>query len=429
MPLTPHSTLGWRVAIVGVFLLALLLAWTVWAVIAANSFSGRIAAIRAAGDPASIADLGPKSIPPEQNAAAHLAEVKPQIDAFARDHGQFFKTPVGKSYEDRKAGEPLTSDQLVAIKAVLDNYSELEATISTAMSCDAYASQLDYSVTHEKFSDQLIANQNRTVARFLKWKIDVALAEGRHANAAAHCLDALRLGRLMRSEPAVIGGLVANADTGQAVQLAYHALNASPASDEFHAALDQELARHDDPAFVWMMKSERALEISMLQQELGGIPGLLMNTLGRPMKLHHTAMLDLFEDVLKDAAKPWHVTVSQSPQSAILKSPTGLGVMPDLTQPSIAAAYESTQRALAVTRALRVFNALRRAETSNGTPASIDALDLPKDAITDPFSGESLKAIQSAGRWIIYSVGEDGKDDGGEAGKDYGVGLREEDED
>src|SRR5436309_3306055 len=61
----------------------------------------RIAAIRAAGDPASIADLAPKPIPDDQNAAAYLKRLTPRLDEFAHDNWQFLdKTPLGKAYDN-----------------------------------------------------------------------------------------------------------------------------------------------------------------------------------------------------------------------------------------------------------------------------------------------------------------------------------------
>ena len=43
----------------------------------------KIAAIRAAGDPASIADLAPEPIPADQNAAAIIERIAPRLDEFA----------------------------------------------------------------------------------------------------------------------------------------------------------------------------------------------------------------------------------------------------------------------------------------------------------------------------------------------------------
>src|SRR5688572_8694415 len=139
MPLLPRNrTLRWLL----LFAIATgtaLIGWSLWALYAANSFSGRIAAIRGAGDPASIADLAPKPIPADRDAAAQLAEVAPQVAAFARDHGRFFNTPLGKAYDEaRGRNERATAEQLSAIQTILDRFPEIDDAVTRAAACDLY---------------------------------------------------------------------------------------------------------------------------------------------------------------------------------------------------------------------------------------------------------------------------------------------------
>ena len=53
----------------------------------------------------------------------------------------------------------------------------------------------------------------------------------------------------------------------------------------------------------------------------------------------------------------------------------------------------------------------------------LEDLSLPKAATIDPFSGEPLKLKRTDDGWIIYSVGDNGVDDGGDLayGKDIGL--------
>ncbi|MBA3482205.1 MAG: hypothetical protein H0T51_10360, partial [Pirellulales bacterium] len=76
-----------------------------------NSFSRRIAAIRAAGDPATIADLTPKPISGDDNAAAHLLAAGPRLNDFAKDHGRFLTSPAGVAFDAANdAGEPIAPE-------------------------------------------------------------------------------------------------------------------------------------------------------------------------------------------------------------------------------------------------------------------------------------------------------------------------------
>ena len=74
---------------------------------------------------------------------------------------------------------------------------------------------------------------------------------------------------------------------------------------------------------------------------------------------------------------------------------------------------------------LRAFNALQAYAENNGREASgLADLDLPPEATIDPFSGQPLIVKHTDKGWRIYSVGEDGVDDGGafKDNKDYGLG-------
>ncbi|HEX6963092.1 MAG TPA: hypothetical protein VF175_14580, partial [Lacipirellula sp.] len=187
----------------------------------------------------------------------------------------------------------------------------------------------------------------------------------------------------------------------------------------------QELARQNDlQPFLWTLKSERAIAVSGIQDQFSGVRGLVANTIGISIKIQYIAILDLFDAVLPSATEPWHVA-TVNPKSPLLKTPTGFGFLADQTQASLEAAYSAANRRLAVSRSLRVFNALQQttAEQPKEMP-SLSKLDLPSDAKVDPFSGDPLIIKQQGDDWAVYSVGKDGKDDGGDihGGKDYGVG-------
>ncbi len=89
--------------------------------------------------------------------------------------------------------------------------------------------------------------------------------------------------------------------------------------------------------------------------------------------------------------------------------------------------FQANARSLAVSRALRIENALRQFAEKNGREAmGLDELNLPAAATIDPYSGEPLKLKHTDEGWIIYSVMENGVDDGGEFKqlKDFGVAPR-----
>jgi hypothetical protein len=77
------------------------------------------------------------------------------------------------------------------------------------------------------------------------------------------------------------------------------------------------------------------------------------------------------------------------------------------------------ERSRALTRALRVLNALqRRPEPEKMPAADLSDLRLPKDAVTDPFTGKPLLVKKLPGGWLIYSVDDNLRDDGGRIDSD-----------
>src|SRR5262245_43918360 len=80
----------------------------------------RLAANRAAGDPASIADLKPTPIPGDENAAAIIDKIRPRLHDFSKAYGRFYDSSLGKKYSDAEdRDEPPTKEQADAIRAIL----------------------------------------------------------------------------------------------------------------------------------------------------------------------------------------------------------------------------------------------------------------------------------------------------------------------
>lgn len=394
----------------------------------------RIAAIRAAGDPASIADLAPKPIPAEENAAAILNELAPRIDAFAKEQWHFLdKTPLGKAYDKRgDRGEPATPEQLDAVRKILDKYPDIDAGLATMAACDKYASMSDFSVGYPKFLENTLNKPMRTIrdaARFLDWRMESFTAARQPDKAVQQGIELLKLARLYDHEPLMVNMLVAIALRGIAVDPLYDALASGPVSPAMHAALDRELALHDDPQrMVRALKTELGFSIDAIKAlplDAGPQPpAWLFGLIGWPIKLMYIGALN-YEEVqiaaFEQASTDGHKKVRRYPA---LPEPTGYGVLADLMIPATQAAYEADTRCIAMLRALRIFNAMRQFEEKNGREAAnLEEIGLPEDATTDPFNGEPLKRKKTKDGWVIYTVMRDGVDDGGDfmGLKDFGV--------
>lgn len=422
----------WLGIIFGVLILANgIFAWvTQW------RLQSRIAAIRASGDPASISDLESEPVPDNENAAFYLTEYRQRIAEFAGEEGRFSNTPLGKDYDDRRdRGEPATIEQIEAIQAITDKYTDLDNALALAAACDRYASRLDFSLKPTQFIEEMIDLQPsiRQAARYLAWKKDVLLADGQTEQAVECGMQTLRLIRLYDHEPTLLSFLVGNAVRGIAARSLYDALATGPISPELHAALEQELAMHDDPQrLVHALKTERAFSADMTASIGEGSPldqghPLRMRIAGWPVKWMYAGALDSFDRYFALANQPWDEICRELGPPGSDPPSNREGVLADLLLPALKAAYEANFRTVATLRALRIFNALTEFRDQHGREASgLKDLALPQKATVDPFSGEPLKLKHTDAGWVVYSVYLNGVDDGGDFKdmKDCGLAPR-----
>jgi hypothetical protein len=396
--------------------------------------NGKIAAIRAAGDPASLDELTPKSISDTENAAEVLAAIGPRLKQFSKEYGKFYNTPVGKGFESRTdRGLPATPAQIEAIKKIVDNYLDIDAALAMAAACDKYASVVDFSVGPKKYLEGSLkggVQDVRTASRFIAWRMQILIAEGKQEEAARLGIECLKLARLWDNEPLVVNALVGIAIRNNIVHSTYDAIAAGSISAATHTALDQELALGDDPQrLVRVLTTERAFSGSMIEEmntpppNSGPASLILVRMFGWVMQRHYIGVLDFYDVQLDLASKPWvdvHAQVAQ--ENGLVDSKHG--PIAGTLGPAIQSLFEAEARNISLLRALRIFNAATRFRAEKGHEASgLDELAMPKDATIDPFSGQPLKMKLTKEGWIIYSVMTNGVDDGGnfKGLKDAGV--------
>jgi hypothetical protein len=423
--------IGWGVAIVlGLLLVGnALMAWRVEGQIAAKK-----RAIRAAGDPASIAELRPAPIPVPDNAAARIAQVHGLLDAFAEDHHNFLsKTDLGKAFEAAsERGESMTGEQAEAIRALLDKHAPLAAAIEQAAALDSWASQLDFTLGHTAFIEKMLepVQKIRTAGRMIDWQMRLSVHDGKLDQAVAQGIVLLRLARLHEREPTLVNFLVTIAMRGVALRGLYGVLAAGPVSPEMHAALDEELARADgSQSFVAVLKSERALVIDAVETGMmPPVPQALGRTIGWVAKRHFLGSMDFMDQLIVESAKPWQEFRKSVKGGGPLQPFSKYGTIGELLAPAITATVQARERDLTQIRALRVFNSLRAYADENGREATgLSDLSIAAPTVTDPVNGAPLILKLTDAGWLVYGVGENRRDDGGKIESpmdDYGLGPR-----
>ena len=98
-------------------------------------------------------------------------------------------------------------------------------------------------------------------------------------------------------------------------------------------------------------------------------------------------------------------------------------MLTDLLLPSIEAAHNATVQTAATQRCLHVLISVTRLEQQGVQVTGLAELRLPVEETTDPFTGKPLVMKRLPAGWMIYSVGRNGNDDGGQLEQRLDVGL------
>lgn len=405
--------LKWTSIVLGGLIAALLIANAVFVWRSSVALESRLQAIRDAGDPVAFSDLARKPIPPEDNAATFLRRAEKDLGAIDKDLAAFYASDAYKN-------DQLGPAEVQTLADVLDAHPEAASLIERAVACPDYDPQLDYSVGSQEF---LVAKLDRfgflkAAARLLDHRTTVLLAHEKRDQAAQSAIAILRLARHYDNEPMLVSYLVAMACRGIGHNATNRVLRSGPVSDSVRDALDAELAQHDMAAsFARALKSERAY----------GILAFNDLNLGRfwPARGFWNNALLYYLDVMNEQMMltKSHAAFRQIVPSSVPRPASPWLVLTDLVRPAIQAARDATQRTIAMQRCLRILNSVTRLEQRGAQVTGLANLKLPVEETSDPFTGKPLLMNRLPAGWVIYSVGRDSKDDGGQLDKFLDVGL------
>ncbi len=211
----------------------------------------------------------------------------------------------------------------------------------------------------------------------------------------------------------MIGYLITAACEQTAMDGVNQELQAGPISSSVRHSLDAELALHDTMEELrWALRSERAFSLSSVREQI-----LIGRTwLGRGfLNDLELRLIDLFDDYIIQTQKPYSEgAASKNTEGARRGGLNQFGALVTLLEPSLVAAREPAERVRAMSRCLRVLNALQsRVVTTSDQLLNLADLGLPPESMIDPYNGEPLHLSKTPAGWLVYSVGRNLTDDGG----------------
>jgi hypothetical protein len=383
--------------------------------------------------------------PPGQNAADKIAEVnrlKPK------------PWPDPKKYElfnDLPAVNRLNDQQRAALKEML---AQVGPALAEARSLiDTPRGRHPVTYAPDWISTLLPTIQSsREAANLLKFDSLDQAESGDIDGAIRSCHATFHTGCSLGDEPNLIAQLIRIACQAVAISMLDRTLAQGEPSEEVLAALQARLeASEAEPLLLYGLRGERAGANQLFQAIRDGtVPGgSVVGTFGlgggfsgtfafllqvpgfiTAQQSGHLRYMTEMVEVAKLPPEQWAPLLAAQ-QAKIQQLPT----LTRLLVPAVDKVAAAAQRNHALLRCAFVSIAAERYRRQKGqwpaTPDDLVKAGLLKAVPTDPFAaGQSIKFARAADGLIVYTTGEDGKDDGGKlnpdvkkAGFDYGFRL------
>jgi hypothetical protein len=395
-----------------------------------SKLQAKLDAISAAGYPVTCAELDDWYAIPEsaENAADYI------IEAFSHYHkldaGEEFELmPVVGSAELPPRTEPLAEETKTLITQYLvDNQQALEL-----LHKGAAIEQSRYPIELSKGFETLLPDLSniRTGAKLLQLEATLHAENAEPQSAARSITSTFGLARSLSKEPILVSQLVRIACQALAVSTLEHAINKTEFTDEQLVELSRTLANAEDHSTIFRaFVGERCLGVSFFEAPPAQISQLVnggssqLSVLG--ITLYKFAgladrdaitYLDLMEDYIEAAQLPTHQRRSAS-DAVVAK----IGTIPKIHillrafMPALGRITMIDIRIIAQLRTARVGLAIERYRLASGSlpDALSDLVPTYLDGVPkDPFDDKGLRYKKLETGFVVYSIGEDGNDDGG----------------
>ena len=424
----------WKVLQTLVILLVIIIAvFVAFRLILKLKLHARFDAIRAEGYPATCAELDALYTIHEsaENAADTFIDSFSSYEIWGGEEKRKLLPVVGLAKLPLRT-EPLTEEtKALVTRYIADNQQALELLHKGAA--------IEHSRYHVDLSKGLEAlnldfSNIRHGARLLKLEAILDAENGKPEQAAGSITSAFGLARSLSKEPMLVSQLVRIACQELAVSTLERAVNRTEFSDEQLADLSRTLVNAEDPcAMIRAFVGERCMGISILKMPAAKILPLLSIESNRPHPLgalkitlyRFAGLADMgaaiYLDLMSDYIKAIQLPSPQRQEAADavdarFEKISRIHILVHVIMPALSRCTTIDLRIAAQLRSARAGLAVQRYRlAANKLPDTLTEL-VPTylDAVPeDPFDGKELRYKKLETGFVVYSIGEDGSDDGG----------------
>ena len=421
----------WKALHILILLLVVIIAnFIVFRLVFKSKLNSRLDAIRAEGYPTTCAELDAWYTIPDsvENAADTLIESFSHLNNWEEEEKRKLLPIAGEAKLPLRT-EPLAHETKALITQYLvDNRQALEL-LHKGAAIEHSRYPVDLSRGFEFLLPDI--SKIRDGARLLNLEA-VLHAENAEPESAARSIKSIfGLARSLSKEPILISQLVRIACQALAVSTLEHVINRTEFSDEQLIDLGQTLVNAEDPcAMTRAFVGERCMGLSIFKMSAaqilrtvdGGsqtpaVGGIALYKFSGLADMDIIAYTDVMNDYLKAIQLPPHerleaVDVIEENIEKISR----IHIYTHLFLPGFSRCTTIDVRIAAQLRTARTGLAVQRYRLAAGkipdslaelVPTYLDAV--PKD----PFDGKELRYKRLETGFVVYSIGEDGNDDGG----------------
>lgn len=358
-------------------------------------FRSAVASLKAQGQPVSFADLNSTSDEFEVDGTEAFNRLAEPLGSFESE-----------MYKDEEVlSRPVDDEMIARFDDLVEAYPTVFPLLEELSKADGLRTELqgDFQTAINQELERV--QRLRSCARVLAWKLRVLAAQGKADEALDAGVKIFELCRVFDHQPTMVSRLVRVACHGVAIQEIHDLITQQKVSPEALERLNQQiLNRSKSQDYLIALTTERAAGIEFVSER-----GMFHIAFGG------LDYLDTINEEIENCTKqPFEQTFSNAdPASAPagLPDPSG-SILPALQQLRMASARNTS-----LLRALRIISALVANPDSIGKEISQDdllAMGVPKEMTIDTMTGDPMIVKRRDDRWVVYSVGWNKKDDGGD---------------
>jgi hypothetical protein len=410
---------------------AVLLWWKLADLKAAREVKLEVARIQALGEPVTIYDLYAWHRVPEgtNDTTALWLNALSLADSVQIRNTKFVDLPIFATghRETLAADHPQSTLDLAA-----DFLRVNDEAVQAALAAAREQGNCRLPVAFEAGVAALSSTQRaRNVARLMLLRTRVAVERGNAEEAVESTEANLALARAIDHQPTIVDHLLRIAIIGIATSDVEFLLDRSELSEEQLARLQRRLqAVEIRSGFTTSLLGERGIGYHEFHQFPSGTAPRIA-TAAQPMaggKLTRPAdcrfYLEMLQEYIDASRQPFPKSINASKQIAARVQTVGHSTNPLERMryvlsmevvPGTEAAVTASARGQAMRDLTLVAIAARRYQLKHGEfPRDLQALsEFLEIAPIDPYDGQPLRLIRKDGELVLYSVGQDGRDDGG----------------